>query len=1014
MEYGKQLDATQYLSLILMLSLRNLFSSFSMKQLLTLFIFFATVNTYSQNYWQQEVNYDIDVTLNDSAHTLNGFITIHYKNNSPTTLHEIWMHLWPNAYKDNSTAFAKQLLENGRTDFRFSKPHQKGYIGKIDFKVNAEAVKWTFDKKHIDIALLTLNQPLQPGESITISTPFFVQLPKTFSRLGHEGQSYQISQWYPKPAVFDISGWNAMPYLDMGEFYSEYGSFDVRITVPKNYVVAATGELQTISEHQWIDSLITVFKSDTLVPPTGRKKRSIADAFPPSDSKTKTIRFVQNKVHDFAWFADKRYRIYRDTVELPVSKRKVVCTAMFLKQRLPLWKNATKYLKDAVLHYSAKVGEYPYSVVTAVEGALEAGGGMEYPTITVIGNAGSASSLDEVITHEVGHNWFYGILGSNERKNPWMDEGINSYYERIYMKRKYPNQPLFGVFGKTKLAGMLDLKRWKQADLNYLAYLLQARENRDQAATLPAYEFTSMNTGIIVYMKTAVLLEYLKTHLGEATFDKAMQTYFERWQFKHPQPIDFKTVFEEVSAQNLSWWFDTLLGSTKKNDVVVRHATLQNDGRVEATLKSKLSAVPALPTVFDGKKIVNDSSMISLDINRKNNYYYPNRIAKRVPPLRLQFLQSIENPERTQICFAPWYGWNNYDKSEIGIAFYNPILPTSKFQYLIAPAYSVAAKTVIGGFKMSYNLFPEEGNIQHIAFGINGKRYSYLLFPDAKQFNKLEPTIAIEFKKKHARSPNTHFLKLRSTNIWLDYSFKQMKSIISRTQHYYVNEVTYRFERKTTLHPFDVQVQMQQSDYFMQLRAEANFRISYKQKNKGFDIRIFAAGNPVYFKPKNDISAPLGRLYLSMNTLQNNIYWLQRDYMFDETFIDRNGFDKYLGRQVAYTQGAFRSLTTFGATRNFLLSANFSSALPIPVPVYPWASTAVILNEQNKFDFAAEVGFSIGWKNILEIHIPVATTKNIKDNQEQIFGYKRFFQRISFTAKFNLGKPIDWVKRIVG
>lgn len=978
------------------------------------FIFCFIFSTRAQSYWQQEVNYNIDVVLDDSTHTLDGFITIQYKNNSPTTLNEIWMHLWPNAYRNNSTAFAKQLLENGRTDFRFSKAYQKGYIKKLNFKVNAETVKWDLDEKNIDIAKITLNEALKPGERITISTPFVVKIPHNFSRFGHDAQSYQISQWYPKPAVFDANGWNTMPYLDMGEFYSEFGTFDVHITLPKNYVVGATGELQTASEHHWIDSLITVFATDTFIEPQKKKRRKTADTFPPSSSEMKTLHFTQDKIHDFAWFADKRYRILRDTLELPQAKRKVLCTAMFPPSSLPLWENATTYIKDAVLHYSKNIGEYPYNVVTAVEGALKAGGGMEYPTITVIGNVNNAEGLDEVIAHEVGHNWFYGVLGSNERQHPWMDEGINSYYERIYMNEKYPNRPLFGVFGKTKLAGMLDLKRWKRADLNYLAYLMQARENRDQPATLPAYEFTEINTGVVVYMKTPVLLEYLKAKIGKDTFDRAMQTYYMRWQFKHPQPIDFKNVFEEISGQNLSWWFDTLLGTTKKNDVIMRSAQVHEDGSVQADLKNKLSTVPELTSTFDGRKVMYDSSMISLDVNYKNNFYYPKRAAKRISPLRLQFLTSIENPERTQICFAPWYGWNNYDKSEFGLAFYNPIFPTQKFQYLIAPAYSIAGKTLIGSFKMSYNMFPEEGNIQHIAFGVNGKRYSYLLFPQAMQYNKFEPNIAIEFKKKNARNPNTHFLKLRSTNIWLDYSYKQMKTVIEKTQHYYVNELTYKFERNTTLHPFNVQLQAQQSDYFVQLRAEANFKISYNKRNRGVYVRIFAGGNPIYFKPSNDISAPLGRLYLSVNTLPNGIYWLQRDYMFDETFIDRNGNDKYLGRQVANTQGAFRSLTTFGGTKNFLMSSNFSADLPIPIPIYPWASTAIVLTELNKVEFAAEFGLAVGWKDIFEINIPIATTKNIKANQEQILGYKRFFQRISFSAKFNLGKRMDWIRRFIG
>ncbi len=976
-----------------------------------------------KNYFQQEVNYSIDVELNDTLHTLTGFISIEYKNNSPQALNEIWMHLWSNAYKNTETAFAKQMLENGSTEFRFSKAFEKGAIGKLSFKVNAETVKWALDSTHIDIAKITLNKSLLPGEKITITTPFTVKIPKTFSRLGHEGQSYQISQWYPKPAVFDLNGWHPMPYLDQGEFYSEFGTFDVRITLPKNYVVGATGELQTASEHAWMDSLIMAQAGDTLLKNEKRKRRKNGDAFPPSSSEMKTIEFKQNNIHDFAWFADKRYIVRRDTVELPASKRKVLCTTMFKPSSKMLWKNSTDYLKDAILHYSEKVGEYPYNVVTAVEGALKAGGGMEYPTITVIGGASSEESLDEVITHEVGHNWFYGILASNERKHPWMDEGVNSYYEREYMKRKYPNSKVLGGIADSGLGKMLDVKRWKQTDMNYLAYLLQARENRDQKATLPAHEFTPLNMGIVVYLKTALLLDYLKNYLGENRFDSCMYTYFNQWKFKHPQPDDFRKTFEEVSGENLSWWFDSLLNTTKKPDVKIKRVEVMNDSITNISYKKNYDFIRVLPSVMMKNKVVNDTSWSMPDIRRRNNFFHfkkskksnpahPSPLTPHPAPLRLQFLTSIENPERTQICFAPWIGGNNYDKFFAGVAFYNPILPAQRFTYLIAPAYSVRAKTVVGGFRMNYHFYPEEGSVQHFSFGVNGKRYSYWLQPEPMQFNKIEPNISIEFKKKHPRSPNTHFLNLRSVNVWLDYSFKQGKETVERTQHYYVNEAVYRFERKTTLHPFDVSATVQQTDYFLQMRAEANFRISYKQKNKGFDIRIFAGGNPLYFKAGNDISAPLGRLYLSMNTLQNNVYWLQRDYTFDETFIDRNGQSNVVGRQIAHTQGAFRSLTTFGATRKFLLSSNFSTQLPIPVPIYPWASMAMVYNELNKAEFAAEVGVSVGLKDMLEIHIPFATTKNIRDNQE-LFGYKRFFQRISFTAKIKLGQPLDLIRRFL-
>ncbi len=209
-------------------------------------------DSYRMNYWQQEVNYTIDVSLNDKDHTLNGFEKIEYINNSPDTLRFIWFHLWPNAYKNDKTAFTDQELENGNTKFYFSDKEQKGYINRLDFKVNNITAETEDHPQHIDIIKLILPSPLPPHQKILITTPFHEKLPYNFSRGGHDGQSYQVTQWYPKPAVYDKNGWHPMPYLDQGEFYSEFGSFDVSVTVPENYVVAATGELQNAEEKEWL------------------------------------------------------------------------------------------------------------------------------------------------------------------------------------------------------------------------------------------------------------------------------------------------------------------------------------------------------------------------------------------------------------------------------------------------------------------------------------------------------------------------------------------------------------------------------------------------------------------------------------------------------------------------------------------------------------------------------------------------------------------------------------------
>ena len=208
----------------------------------------------AQTYWQQEVNYKIDVKLDDVNHTISAFEEFEYVNNSPDQLDKIYIHLWPNAYRNGKTALGKQQYQGGETMLAYGDEKDKGGIDSLDFKVNGVTNKWEYDPEHIDIGIIYLATPLKSGERITISTPFKVKLPSgKISRLGHIDQSYQITQWYPKPAVYDKNGWNPIPYLNQGEFYSEYGSFDVSITLPKNYVVGATGDLQTESEISFLN-----------------------------------------------------------------------------------------------------------------------------------------------------------------------------------------------------------------------------------------------------------------------------------------------------------------------------------------------------------------------------------------------------------------------------------------------------------------------------------------------------------------------------------------------------------------------------------------------------------------------------------------------------------------------------------------------------------------------------------------------------------------------------------------
>ena len=232
-----------------------------MKKPILSFLLIFNLSLFSQDYFQQEVNHKIDVVLNDVNHTLIAQQTIEYTNNSPNDLDILWFHIWPNAYKNNSTKLAKHELDNGNTELWYAEEDERGYISDLNFTINGKRVEWKFHPDHIDICKLILNKPIRAGESITIKTPFKVKIPNAkFSRLGHVEQSYMITQWYPKPAVYDQDGWHIMPYLSQGEFYSEYGSFNVSITLPMNYTVGSTGDLQNKEEKIRLDSLAKITK----------------------------------------------------------------------------------------------------------------------------------------------------------------------------------------------------------------------------------------------------------------------------------------------------------------------------------------------------------------------------------------------------------------------------------------------------------------------------------------------------------------------------------------------------------------------------------------------------------------------------------------------------------------------------------------------------------------------------------------------------------------------------------
>lgn len=977
------------------------------------FLFFQLKSQDSISYFQQEVNYNIDVQLNDVAHTLRAFEKIQYINNSHISLNFIYFHLWPNAYKNNQTALAKQLLKQRNTTLYYSKPEERGYIDSLNFNINGKPVKWEYDKDHIDICKLYLNEPLNYKDTIIITTPFFVKIPDAkFSRLGHTNQAYFITQWYPKPAVFDSEGWHAMPYLDQGEFYSEFGSFDVKITLPKNYVLASTGDrIDEDEEDEFLNNKVI----ETINHLENNTRKRDGMQFPTSSSQTKTIQFRQYRVHDFAWFADKRFYVLHDQIQLPNTKRIVDTWAYFTDKNFDLWKESITYLNESTLFYSYLNGDYPYNHVSAVDGTIMAGGGMEYPNITVIGDLNNAFDLDVTIAHEVGHNWYYGILGSNERKYPAMDEGLNSFYELRYIKAKYPYKKLSDYLGRDstfKLFGLNTIPYWKDKET---AYFISAKERSDQPIITASEDLTQFNYGSIIYSKTPIVFDYLMEYMGESNLDKAMQFYYERYKFKHPKPNDLATTLSYFSGIDLKWFLNNLILSDKKIDYKLSKVKRQKDGSYKLIVKNKQNTIiPFNVTAFKNNKMIGqvwnngfegkdtvafpiadvdyfkiDGRDLMPDINRNNNYIKTNGIFKKSKPIKLKFLAQYDDAKHCQISYIPLLGGNYYNGIMPGVVLHNYSFFEKKFEYKLAPMFGLKSKTLVGSGQVNYHIYPKN-LFQSIELQSNLKSYNYdevdfsntnkLYGTDFKTFDltyyKLTPSAQLTFKKKKQTNPTNHSINIGSNILFID-SVRIENDLNSSyykanlyTINNSVNRIIYLIENNRIINPFNLELTVQQNAQMAKTFAVFKYKLNVA-KNKDFGVRVFA-GTFLYGK---DWARDYYRFRM-------RAHYGSDDYLFESNFLARNLNSNFGNTQINEADGYFKVPTPLGQSNSWMAAVNLTSPNFYGFEVFLDIGTTnpgYLFND--KILYNAGISLHL-FKGFISFHYPLIYSKDIKTVME--------------------------------
>ncbi len=543
-------------------------------------------------YWQQHVDYKMDIDMNVNNYQYSGKQELVYTNNSPDVLNKVYYHLYPNAFQPNSEMDARLksiadpdgrmapnigTKENPVYESKISKlkPNEIGFIKVNSLTQNGTAVSYKIVGTILEV---TLKTPIKSGEKVTFNMDFLGQVPKQIRRSGRnnkEGVALSMTQWYPKLAEYDFEGWHADPYIAR-EFHGVWGDFDVKITIDKDYILGGSGYIQNPNQVGYGYE-------------TGTVKRVAGDKI--------TWHFKAPMVHDFTWAADKDY--IHDIVK---GENGVQLHFLYKKDvNQENWKILEEKTAALLKFYNKHIGTYPWKQYSVIQGG---DGGMEYAMCTLITGQRKLGSLIGVTAHEMAHAWFQHALATNEAKHEWMDEGMTSYISDLAMNKimnEGKQNPFYGA---------------------YMGYQYLVKSGKEQPQTTHADRYAlNMAYGIAAYNKGEVFLAQLGYIIGEDKLAKVLTEYYNQWKLKHPSPNDFKRVAEKVSGFELDWYLTDWTQTTNTIDYAVKSVSEDT-----VTLK-RIGLMPMpLDVVIEYQDGSKEYVYIPLRMARaiKTSSYYPN------------------------------------------------------------------------------------------------------------------------------------------------------------------------------------------------------------------------------------------------------------------------------------------------------------------------------------------------------------------------------------------------------
>ncbi len=949
------------------------------------------------SYFQQDVKYVLDAKYTDSTRMIESSLDFYYKNNSDQYLDTIYFHLWINAFSTKQSDFSKQMLRLQNRSFYFSSIDERGNYKSITIKTQEENLEIIGTDSQDEIIGVVLNQTLAPNSEITLNIDYKAVMPKLFSRLGVGDKNVQLMHWYPRVCVYDKKGWHKMPYLAFGEFYGEISDFDIKFTCNKDYEIDATGQAKLLSYNS-LDS-------------------------------TSLYRLNAENVVDFALVLSNQNDKFQSKPVKSIDGHEVLLTVRY-NDNNEIWQNALSYLEESFRYMESNVGPYPYDQLRIIETEEHTCNGMEYPCIMTVSCSEDFQDLEYYIIHEVAHQWFYNILASNERDEPWLDEGFATFYEKRYTTDKY---------GEDHYTSKLPNHQsdYVVVTAQHYALIQQIKRRKYQSVTSNPTKLAAINYGLGAYVRPALAYQYLERYLGQNEFDQIMKSFISIWSHKHPSTEDFHRHFEEACGKDLTWLWQDWVSSDKKMDYAVKEVSnteivLENNGEIVAPIQIDHGENTYWIDGFSGEHIIaraepNNSLTIdpllkSIDFRAENNSTLP----RKIKPL-LGFRG--HNPRYRELFLMPTIGYNANDGFLLGLGAFNSGLGVKNLKFVVAPFFGFNTKEIVGEGWISYNQYRKGNNTAgkrlEYKLGVKSFHFNQLTnFDIANRYIKIEPSINYHFNSDHNHQQNKK-IGYRYIHLLEELATFQNEIISQEYLTSGLHELNYEMKDNgpnqrsafVSLEYMRYNTFAERSESFLKLNLETT-KAWYFQRDKQISFRLYGA----YFITN---SRRESSNYNDIFTKGSISLFSQgfNDYKYDDYSLNRTRQTGPFRNQILNGGGGFKtalgSQFRVGQSNDYAISTNITVDLPFKLPrlLRPleifadaaYISTKSVTSQPLEGEFLYSAGLSytvkIDQEVALGIYYPIVNSQNISDiyDQNQV-------SRMSFTLNlkpFNLWNASD-------